>query len=264
MNPPSSNRRDFVKNSLALGAPALLAAEVLAAPTAPAETQPVTGRPLKIACVGAHPDDPESGCGGALIRCRELGHSVTVIYLTRGERGIPGKSDEEAARIRSAEARAACGMIGAKPLFAGQIDGSSEFTRARLYEMVKLLEQADPDVIFTHWPVDTHFDHQVASLLAFRSHLTLPRRPRLYFFEVNAGSQTQGFLPNAYVDISACVEKKKAALFAHSSQGGESIWRDHHEIMAGFRGREAGVAAAEGFVHLARETRSERAPDFFM
>src|SRR5579863_8125660 len=162
MNSPSSSRRDFMKNSLALGAPALLAAEILAAPTAQAENQTLTARPLKIVCVGAHPDDPESGCGGALIRCRELGHSVTVIYLTRGERGIPGKSDEEAAQIRSAEAEAACRIIGAKPVFAGQIDGSTEFTRARLDQMLKLLEAADPDVIFTHWPVDTHFDHQVA------------------------------------------------------------------------------------------------------
>ena len=263
MNTASSSRRDFVKGSMAMAAPALLA-EVLGASTAQAETKVVAGRPLKIVCVGAHPDDPESGCGGVLIRCSELGHSVTIVYLTRGERGIRGKSDDEAGRIRSAEAETACRMIGAKPVFAGQIDGATECTRSRLDEMLKILTEADPEVIFTHWPVDTHCDHPVASLLAIRSHLALARRPRLYFFEVNAGSQTQGFFPNAYVDISACVEKKKAALFAHRSQDGEGIWREHHEIMATFRGREAGVAMAEGFVHLARETRSENAPDFFL
>jgi LmbE family N-acetylglucosaminyl deacetylase len=264
MNTFSSSRRGFVKNSLALAAPTLLAAEVLAASAAQAETKANPGRPLRIVCVGAHPDDPESGCGGAMIRCSELGHAVTVIYLTRGERGIPGKSDDEAARIRSSEAEAACRIIGAKPVFAGQVDGSAEFTRVRLGQMMKLMEEADPDVIFTHWPVDTHFDHQVASLLAIRSQMTLPRRPRLYFFEVNAGSQTQGFSPNAYVDISACLEKKKSALFAHHSQGGESIWSDHHQIMAAFRGRESGVAAAEAFVRLSRTTRSETFPDFLM
>ena len=60
-------------------------------------------RGLKIVCVGGHPDDPESGCGGTLARYAALGHSVTVIYLTRGEAGIPGKSHDEAAGIRSAE-----------------------------------------------------------------------------------------------------------------------------------------------------------------
>src|SRR5206468_7807829 len=76
------------------------------------------------------------------------------------------------------------------------------------------------------------------------------RRPALYFFEVNSGSQTEGFLPNTYVDISSLVEQKKAALFAHVSQDGQSIWREHHEVMAQWRGREIGVRAAEAFVHL--------------
>jgi LmbE family N-acetylglucosaminyl deacetylase len=78
------------------------------------------------------------------------------------------------------------------------------------------------------------------------------RTPALYFFEVNSGSQTEGFLPNTYVDITPVVEQKKRALFAHVSQDGEGIWREHHEIMAAWRGREYGVAAAEGFVHHAR------------
>ena len=47
-------------------------------------------RRLKIVCVGGHPDDPESGCGGTLCRYAALGHAVTVIYLTRGEAGISG------------------------------------------------------------------------------------------------------------------------------------------------------------------------------
>src|SRR5690349_16650778 len=82
-------------------------------------------RALKVVCVGGHPDDPESGCGGTLARYAALGHSVTAIYLTRGEAGVPGKSHEEAAAIRSAEAAAACKIIGAKPVFAGQIDGAT-------------------------------------------------------------------------------------------------------------------------------------------
>jgi LmbE family N-acetylglucosaminyl deacetylase len=87
-----------------------------------------------------------------------------------------------------------------------------------------------------------------------------PRTSRLYFFEVNSGSQTEGFLPNTYVDISPVVEQKKAALFAHASQDGRGIWREHHEIMAQWRGREVGVPAAEAFVHLNRGAHSDGLP----
>jgi LmbE family N-acetylglucosaminyl deacetylase len=119
-----------------------------------------------------------------------------------------------------------------------------------------MLGSYSPDVVFTHWPVDTHMDHQVASMLTIRAWMNLRSAPALYFFEVNSGSQTEGFLPNVYVDISSVVERKKEALFAHVSQDGQAIWREHHEIMAAWRGRELGVRAAEGFVHLNRGSAS--------
>ncbi|MHB8520783.1 MAG: PIG-L deacetylase family protein [Limisphaerales bacterium] len=256
MKAPDLSRRGFVKRSLAVAAPVLLAATAL--PVAGAEGN--AAKRLKVVCVGGHPDDPESGCAGALARYADAGHRVTIIYLTRGERGIRDKSNEEAAAIRSAECEAACKIIGAKPLFAGQIDGSTEMTRSRLDELHKLVLAEAPDVLFTHWPIDTHFDHQVASLLAIRSGMALPRPPHLFFFEVNSGSQTQGFLPNTYIDITPVVERKKSALFAHVSQDGVDIWRQHHEIVAAFRGREAGVRAAEAFVHLNRDSQTSPLP----
>src|SRR3979411_1892748 len=82
-------------------------------------------RVLRIVCVGGHPDDPESGCGGTLAHYAAAGHAVTVVYLTRGEAGIRGKSHEEAAAIRTAEGEAACRILGARPVFAGQVDGAT-------------------------------------------------------------------------------------------------------------------------------------------
>jgi LmbE family N-acetylglucosaminyl deacetylase len=237
----------------------MLAANAL--PLAAADAESGAAPTLKVVCVGGHPDDPESGCAGTLARYAALGHAVTVIYLTRGERGIPGKSLDEAAKIRSTESEAACKIMGAKPVFFGQIDGATELTRAHVDAMTQLLAAHNPDVVFAHWPVDTHMDHQVASLLTIRAWMGAAQRTsRLYFYEVNIGSQTEGFLPNTYVDISSVVEQKKAALFAHASQDGRGIWREHHEIMAQWRGREAGVSAAEAFVHLNRDSAISQLP----
>src|SRR5947208_14183054 len=222
-------RRSFVKRSFALAAPTVLAANAI--PLTAAEAESGAARKLKVVCVGGHPDDPESGCAGTLMRYAELGHSVTIIYLTRGERGISGKSLDEAARIRSAECEAACKIMGAKPVFFGQIDGATELNKAHVDTMTKLLSAESPDVVFTHWPIDTHMDHQVASFLTIRAWMALRPHPQLYFFEVNSGSQSQGFMPNMYVDISPVLEKKKSALFAHVSQDCQGIWRDHHELI---------------------------------
>lgn len=121
-------------------------------------------QPLHIVCVGAHPDDPESGCGGTLARYSEAGHRVSIVYLTRGERGIRGKPLDEAAAIRTAEAREACRILGAQPRFAGQIDGATELNQERTLNFARLLAEEEPDVVFTQWPIDTHPDHQVGSI----------------------------------------------------------------------------------------------------
>src|SRR3954447_12580903 len=83
-------------------------------------------RKLKVVVVGAHPDDPESSCGGTMARYADLGHEVVAVYLTRGEAGIKGKTAEEAAAIRTAEAQRACSILKASAVFAGQIDGKAE------------------------------------------------------------------------------------------------------------------------------------------
>ena len=252
-------RRGFLKTQalLMLGTPLSLLSSARAADVLPGAN---AAHPLNVVCVGGHPDDPESSCSGTLTRYAQLGHKVTVIYLTRGERGIANTGLDEAARIRSAECAAACKIIGAKPVFAGQVDGATEFTRDRVEQMRKLLAAQAPDILFTHWPVDTHMDHQVASMVTIRAWMALPHPAELYLFEVNTGSQSEGFHPDVYVDVTPVLDKKKAALLAHRSQGGEEIWQKHHGPIAEFRGREAGVTAAEAFFHVNRESAASKLP----
>jgi len=240
------SRRTFVRQSLAgLGGLAAAGDARSAPPPSPA-------RPLNVVCVGAHPDDPETGCGGTLATYAEQGHRTTVIYLTRGERGIPGRSLDEAAAIRTKEAEEACRALGARPIFAGQIDGATELSGPRAAQFADLLASEKPDVVFAQWPIDTHPDHQVAAQLVLRAWLAAGRRFALYFFEVDTGHQSLGFAPTDYVDVTGQREKKRAALRAHRSQHGDEIVRRHVDVMEPFRGREAGVAAAEAFSALAR------------
>jgi LmbE family N-acetylglucosaminyl deacetylase len=234
-------RREFLGSSMAaLPAAWLPQAGVAAGPRSR----------LHVVAIGGHPDDPETGCGGTLAIASAAGHRVTVVYLTRGERGIEGATLEAAARTRTGEAEAACRILGATPVFAGQIDGATEFSRDHAERFTTLVRGLQPDLVLTHWPIDTHADHQVASLLAFRAWLSLGHAFTLCYFEVNAGEQTRGFSPTDYVDITAVAEVKRRAVLAHASQGGADILRDHHGPMATFRGREIGVAQAEAFVRL--------------
>ncbi|MGZ3751893.1 MAG: PIG-L deacetylase family protein, partial [Mucilaginibacter sp.] len=206
MKDQSSTRRDFVKTTVA-GIGLLTLPQLLhAGPNKPGDKK-------KIVCFGAHPDDPESGCGGTLARLAVKGHDVTIIYLTTGEAGIPGKSHNESAAIRKQEAINACAILKARPVFAGQIDGDTIMDNAWLIKVQKLLADEQPDIVFTHWPIDSHKDHQIASLLMIQTWVRSAQKFPLYFFEVCTGEQSMGFRPTDYVDISATQEQKRKAVY---------------------------------------------------
>ncbi|MGL4630084.1 MAG: PIG-L deacetylase family protein [Leadbetterella sp.] len=204
-------------------------------------------KPVHILIAGGHPDDPETGCGGSIAKWIAEGHQVTVVYLTRGEKGINGLKPEEAANIRTQEATEACKILGCTALFLNQIDGET-IVNNEWYERVrKLLSSQKPDVILTHWPIDTHRDHRTCSLLFYDAWLTTGMKESFYYYEVMSGIQTQNFAPTHYVDISKYYDLKKKAVLIHESQF-KNIYDDAHMKMEVFRGIEYGSNLAEAFI----------------
>lgn len=240
---PENSRRRFVKNTAA-GIGLLALPELLHA-----QARNVAGR-KKIVCVGGHPDDPESGCGGTLAKLRLAGHDVTVIYLTTGEAGIEGRGHDEAAAIRRQEALDACKILHVKPVFAGQVDGATVVNNEWLVKMQQLIAVEKPDIVFTHWPVDSHKDHQAAAILTIQAWMRSAQKFALYFFEVCTGEQTMIFHPTEYVDITDTQEQKRKALYCHVSQDPAGIYGCGHSAMEDFRGRELGTRAAEAFIKM--------------
>lgn len=234
-------RRQFIKNSAA-GLGALSLTSLLYARTEKNIEK------KKIVCVGGHPDDAESGCGGTLAKLNRNGHAITIIYLTSGEAGIEGKSHAEASSIRKQEAINACAILNAKPVFAGQTDGDTKIDNTWVSKMQQLIYREKPDIVLTHWPLDSHKDHQVAGLLTIQSWVLAQRIFTLYFFEVCTGEQTMTFHPTDYIDITDTQEQKRTAVFCHASQDPPGIYKCGHAAMEEFRGRELGVKAAEAFI----------------
>lgn len=203
----------------------------------------------KALIIGAHPDDPETGCGGTMIVLKNAGWDVVSVYLTRGEAGIQGKSHDEAAAIRVKEAEAACKVMGVRPVFLSQIDGSSEVNKERYIEVRELIAAEKPDVVFTHWPIDSHADHRVCSTLVYDAWRRLGYNFELYYFEVMSGVQTHLFHPTDWIDITSVGEQKREACYCHESQGARSFYETHYEMEV-FRGMEYRCKRAEAFVHL--------------
>jgi LmbE family N-acetylglucosaminyl deacetylase len=153
-----------------------------------------------------------------------IGHSVTNIYLTTGEAGIPNKSEKEAATIRKREAINACKILRTKPVFAGQIDGATNTNNETLKQLNNLITSDQPDIVFTHCPIVTHKDYQVASLLPIQCWVANAAKFELYFYEVCKGEQTMGFHPTDWVNISDTQAIKRTAVYCHTSKDPPDIY----------------------------------------
>jgi len=215
---------------------------------------------LNVVCIGAHPGDPEFGCGGTMAKYANAGHNITFLYLTRGEAADPSKSFAESAAIRTKEAEKACKILHAKAVFVGQIDGNTILSREKNDDIARLITSENPDLVFTQWPMDSHPDHQVAGMLGLTAWIRSSRLFPLYFYEVNTGSETMAFTPTDYVDITSVREKKMAAMYSHLSQDPDGTYKNYFKPLEEFRGLECGVKAAEAFIQFKDKTERTTIP----
>ena len=201
----------------------------------------------KVLVIGAHPDDPETMCGGTMLKLKTRGAEVVSVYLTSGEAGIKGKNHEEARSIRQAEARHACKVMGVKAEFLTQIDGNAEVNKERYAEMKALIEREKPDMVITHWPIDSHRDHRVCAVLVYDAWRQSGYSFDLYYGEVMTGIQTQNFTPTLWVNITDYKAQKEKAYMCHESQGMADI-KPYHDAMERMRGLECQTQYGEAFI----------------
>ncbi len=211
-----------------------------------AESTPSPTPKLKILVCGAHPDDPESGVGGLISLLSNAGHDVTVVYAVTFRAGRT-YFDRPETEVRREEAEAACAILKATPIFLEYAAGSMYADQPTIDKFTTFLGEQKPDIVLTHWPIDTHPDHAAISTLVWRNYQRQGGW-NLYYFEVNAGHQTLAFTPEQYIDISSVREQKYQALMRHTSQKPDTIWADHHAPMQRRRGKECGVEQAEALL----------------
>jgi LmbE family N-acetylglucosaminyl deacetylase len=205
---------------------------------------PAAPERLRIVVAGGHPGDPECGCAGTIARYTALGHDVALLYLNRGEGYCGGAALERCGEIRTAEAREACRILKARPLFAGQTDGRAAVDFSHYEAFAKIIAEEKPDVVFTQWPVDSHPDHRAMAALTLDAWFRMKMKLALYFYEV--AGDTSMFTPTEFVDISGMETTRRAACYAHASQQPDK-WYPQQVAITRARGLTAGFAQAEGF-----------------
>ncbi len=209
----------------------------------------------RILAIGAHLEDIELACGGTLAKAINVGHIVKMVVLSRsGYTNYDGKvmrTDDDAMKEGINAARVlGCEDLEILNVSNKDIPYSSEVVEA----LEKRINDFQPDIIFTHWPFDTHQSHVGAS----KSTISAARRYNtIYFYEPisPSGRSYVGFRPQLYVDISEVIDQKIAALEEHVTERKKygDYWTRGIEARAAFRGYEMGRLYGEAFEVLREE-----------
>jgi LmbE family N-acetylglucosaminyl deacetylase len=189
----------------------------------------------RVLAIGAHPDDVEIGCGGALSKHHADYDVLHILTLSRGAAGGD-------VNIRAVEAQNAAARLNARLEMANLRDMYITDGAETISIIEAAIRDLHPTHIYTHSPEDTHQDHRAvhaATLVAARG------VPNVYCYQ--SPSSTPEFKPQRFVDITHYIGKKIELIGAYKSQIDrmESIQPDIILSTARYWGRFAGYVLAE-------------------
>jgi len=208
----------------------------------------------KLLVVGAHSADFVWRSAGAIAVTTSSGGTALVAALSYGERGEsgnlwqePNQTIENVKRIRHEQAEEAAAAVGAAFQCFDLGDYPLQISDEAMTRLVQLFREEEPDVVITHTPVDPfNPDHPVAYQAVQKARLLASgagvasafkriQPPDWYLFEPHQPELSE-FMPNTFVDITAVIDQKMAAMNVMAAQ---SYLKDYYTELAARRGNHA-------------------------
>ena len=217
--------------------------------------------PASILVVAAHPDDETLGAGGTVARFAGQGCEVWVCLLCDG---VTNRHSEVNLQRECAER--ACTVLGAGHVVFCDLP-DQRLDALALVDVITPIERCvadlQPEIVLTHFPGDVNQDHRIvfeATMVATRPTPETPVRTVMCFetassTEWAAPFPASTFAPNVFVDITATLPRKLAAMKMYAGTHVSEVRPYPHprsyeaiEVYAKRQGVLAGTGAAEPFM----------------
>ena len=212
-----------------------------------------------ILIISVHPDDETLGCGGTILKHKELGDSLNWLIITSVKKEY-GYSEErivtrnnEINKVKIEYGFQNINLLDYKP---GGLSSDNQFEL--INDISNLLEKIKPEIIYLVNRSDAHSDHRYAftACIACTKSFRAPYIKKVLMYECMSETEfapqfTENvFTPNYFVDITNFIEKKAKIMEIYKSElGVHPFPRSIENIytVAKFRGTVAGVHFAEAF-----------------
>ncbi|MEZ4911942.1 MAG: bacillithiol biosynthesis deacetylase BshB1 [Saprospiraceae bacterium] len=180
---------------------------------------------VDILAIGVHPDDIELCAGGTILKHIDLGYTVGICDLTKGELGTRGNGE-----LRLQEAEKAAEILGVSHrINLGMEDGFFEHSKENILKIIEVIRHFKPKIVLNNAVHDRHPDHGRASKLirdaCFYSGLLKidtsyegqhqdRHRPDAVYHYI----QDKNLKADFVIDITDYMDKKLEAVMAYKSQ----------------------------------------------
>lgn len=192
---------------------------------------------MKILAIGAHPDDIEIGCGGALLYLKAKYHAeLHILVLTQGEASNNMLMDRQWEQEESSQ------ILGIDKCFSAGLPDTTIDLKDAIKFIEDIVGNVEPDVVFTHYSEDTHQDHRVVAAATVSA---CKNRGNILYYE---SISSENFQPTLFVDITQTITKKCEAVQAHASQEKRLKLTDYVKTLAKYRAHRINGDFVEGFI----------------
>lgn len=161
----------------------------------------------KVLVLTPHPDDETIGCAGSLLCLGQKDVEITVVLFTQPE-------DQKISKERLEEFDRASRFLGCiKSIQLGYPDGNlKDYYQSAKDNLERIIEDVKPDIIFTPYIFDYHYDHKCVSKML--SEVIKDENVLIAMYEV----WVPILHPSYYIDITGYWDKKEQALTIYKSQ----------------------------------------------
>ena len=171
--------------------------------------------------IGAHPDDVELGCGGAILKHLENRDTVYVMVVTDGESG--SKTQQiNGDRLNETIKSLTFAGISKKHLICLHLPDTEVWReRQKLLDAIgETCKNYKIDYVYTHSVQSYHQDHVAIFEETIRA---AKETSGIFAYETNGGTRSS-FAPNFFIDIESVLKKKLRMLQFHKSQSGKDYF----------------------------------------
>jgi len=214
---------------------------------------------MKILVISPHPDDETLGCGGTILKHKDIGDKIYWLIITNIV--VKNGWDKDIVEKRQKEIKTVAEMYGFEKTF--KLDyPTAKLDIIPIQEIIesisKVIFEIKPEIIYLPNRSDVHTDHQITFKAAYSctKNFRYPFIKKILMYETLSETEfapalpENTFIPNVFVDITDYFEKKIEIMKIYNSEimiAPLPRSLDTIEALAKYRGSRIGKKYAEAF-----------------